>query len=1115
MAEPELSLADARTLAETPADQEPLADEGGSPVSVPVADLRRYTIIREFAHGGLGRILEAEDHLLGRKVAIKELRTKSGNGRGHYSRFLREAMTTARLQHPSIIPIYDVGQWQSGEPYYAMKLVSGRPLDAVIADAKTLDSRLALVPHVIAVADAIAYAHNRRIIHRDLKPANVLVGEFGETVVIDWGLGKHLDEPEREPVDRGPFRSPAVAPGLTAAGEVIGTPTYMAPEQAAAETLDERADVYAIGSMLYELLTGVWPHSGRTASEVIARLIHAEPVRPVEDRQPGVPAELATIVRKAMSRDRAGRYASASDLASDLRRFQTGQLVAAHEYSRGTMMKRWVSRHRGAVGVASVMLTVLAGTVAMSMRSISRESSAAKAERDRMILAQARGELERDPTAAIAWLKTYPNGGADPGQARELALDARARGVARYVLPRLLSADMGQFSPDGRRFAQPEGTGLRVIDLASGATVASTSEAAVNVAWSPDGQQLVVQREAAPRQASIIDLHGGTTNLEGALSAVWPPIEAHVFSDDGTTVVAPTIERGLRRYRRAGGPGERVWTPFPLADYAHHGDRFASLRADGVMVWWDGSANQAHALERPAGIQFVPNQITYLFLGDGSSLAAGTSDGRLCVWSLPDGAVRVLDGDHAPIEELTASRDGKVVITLAVDGSLRAWAPSAGTSRALPAIGAVNDIAPTPDGSRIVAGRADHALVLVDVETGDHRVIGMHPAPIYRVAMSPDGRWAASDGDDHTTRLWRLPDHPNDEIQADHDMVGTVAISDDGRTIVTGARDHKVLIWAGNQRIPVEGHADQVWVATLSADGKTIATGGSDQKVRLWDVATGAARGAPLDAQAGSVTKVVLSSDGRSVISAHLRGDVRVWDVASGTSRVLGVVPSVRDADVSPDRKWIAAGDDAGLVHVLSVDGKPERRLTGGRAQVWTVRFSPDGQQLAGGSEDGDVIVWDLATGSPRVLGHLTGHARLLAYSSDGRQLAAASSEGAARLWDLERDVESDLVGHVGDIAALAFVDGGVVTGGEDGTVRLWSRTGTARSLLRVDGELAALAVPPDGRHLAAGTSNGIAYRWSLDSFGAPVPQDTAFAPFLDALTVATIDGGTHTLKPH
>src|ERR1043165_483782 len=198
----------------------------------------RYAILNEHGRGGLGKVSRAHDRELGRDVAIKELISRTTISE---VRFLREAMITARLEHPGIVPMYEAGRWPDGTPYYAMKLVSGRPLRDLIAERTTVDQRIGLLHHVIAVADAIAYAHGRNIIHRALKPANVIVGDFGETIVIDWGLAKDLSVPADEPTISG---TPAASPttnDLTATGAILGTPSYMAPEQERGEPVDQRA----------------------------------------------------------------------------------------------------------------------------------------------------------------------------------------------------------------------------------------------------------------------------------------------------------------------------------------------------------------------------------------------------------------------------------------------------------------------------------------------------------------------------------------------------------------------------------------------------------------------------------------------------------------------------------------------------------------------------------------------------------------------------------------------------------------------------------------------------------------------------------------------------------
>ena len=229
-----------------------------------------YVIGEEIAKGGMGRVVEARDLRLGRAVAIKELLPRN---RDAARRFEREARITAKLQHPSIINIHEAGVWAGGEPFYAMTKVAGRSLDKVVAERATLIERLGLLPNVIAVADALAYAHSQNVIHRDLKPSNVLVGEFGESVVIDWGLAKDLGGA----LDPAMSLSLKQQPEETLSGSVVGTPAYMPPEQARGEPVDQRADVYALGALLYHVLVGGPPYTGHRSKDVLAQVL--EPLR--------------------------------------------------------------------------------------------------------------------------------------------------------------------------------------------------------------------------------------------------------------------------------------------------------------------------------------------------------------------------------------------------------------------------------------------------------------------------------------------------------------------------------------------------------------------------------------------------------------------------------------------------------------------------------------------------------------------------------------------------------------------------------------------------------------------------------------------------------------------
>jgi serine/threonine protein kinase len=257
------------TFRRTPLPNEAQPGPSASPVGQLYAG--RYEIREELARGGMGRVLLAHDRSLDRPVAIKEALDPSPE---LLQRFEREVRMTARLQHPAIVGLFEAGQAPGGHPFFVMRRVAGTPMDAQLRGMRTLAERLTLLPNLIAAVEALAYAHHQRIIHRDLKPSNLLIGRFGDTVVIDWGLARSLDAPVAESAAAAPGDA---APAVTLAGAVMGTPSYMSPEQARGAELDARTDVYALGAILYELISGAPPYTGTSAQAILAQLLERPP----------------------------------------------------------------------------------------------------------------------------------------------------------------------------------------------------------------------------------------------------------------------------------------------------------------------------------------------------------------------------------------------------------------------------------------------------------------------------------------------------------------------------------------------------------------------------------------------------------------------------------------------------------------------------------------------------------------------------------------------------------------------------------------------------------------------------------------------------------------------
>jgi tetratricopeptide (TPR) repeat protein/tRNA A-37 threonylcarbamoyl transferase component Bud32 len=391
------------------------------------ASLHRYELGAPIARGGMGTILSAVDHVLERTVAVKRLDVLTPAMR---ARFEREIRITASLQHPNIIPIYDAGTLGDGHPFYAMRHVPGRSLDEVIATTPSED-RIGLLSFLGAVADAVAYAHGHAVIHRDLKPLNVLVGPFGETVVIDWGLAK-LAATEESIVDDWLIAARASDAATTRDGVVVGTPRYMAPEQARGEPATPASDVYALGAILYHTLSGVPPVEVSSVTGVLDSVAVGR-VPQIATVAPHLPRDLAAIVARAMAFRVADRYVSASELADDLRRFQSGQPVTAYRYTRPDRAGRFARRHRVALVVGSVFAAVAIAVASWSVMRILDARDSAEAARTIAERETDRADLERNDAEALVQFMLSELRPALAKVARLDALSATAARVDGYL----------------------------------------------------------------------------------------------------------------------------------------------------------------------------------------------------------------------------------------------------------------------------------------------------------------------------------------------------------------------------------------------------------------------------------------------------------------------------------------------------------------------------------------------------------------------------------------------------------------------------------------------------------------------------------------------------------
>lgn len=1111
-----------------------LSDEGptsGAGAAVPSADRdfplvspSHYEIGEEFARGGSGRLLRARDRRLDRVVAIKEPRALSSHVE---RRFRREALLTARLQHPSIVPVHEIGRWPSGVPFYAMKLVSGRSLRDVVADATTLAERIALVPNVLAVADAIAYAHTERVIHRDLKPSNVMVGAFGETQVIDWGLAKALDggtatSARHVIADAGDGAAEATADGSTArldnaldnATGIAGTPSSMAPEQAAGKTLDERTDVYGVGAILYHVLAGGPPYLGDDPADILARLAR-EPPGPIAVRAPGVPRELVTIVERAMAREPSDRYPSARELAADLRRFLAGQLVAAHDYSWWQLAARFVRRHRVVLGVAASSAIALAAFGQYSVRRIVAERgiavtarAQAESDRARLLLSQAKLWLDRDPTVALAWLKEYASArDPDPTAISTLAADARARGVASS---RVLDRRKATLAPDGVMLAAQAGDAIVVWTTSDPVlrTLGTVATALGALQFSADS------RTVFAAEGGLVRAYGLDGSAPRDLLRADETIRQLLAA--GSVVVA------------AGEHGT-LWVFDPAASARAP----LVLRGDPDELWTHAISRDARLILSSSRSQALPTQLRvwHLPAGESESIAgkpgraALSADGSLVAWGEDDGGIYVYDvatrttrpfrGHRDAVQCVSFSADGAKLASTSADRTVRVWDLASGHVDVLEGdTDWTKRVEIAPDGRLLASSSLDRTIRVWDLATGDAQILLGYANPIETLKFTPDSRALVTADNQGEVRVWPVQ-HATDRVLSHDSELAQLLFLPDGRLLAADGRS-RLDLWdpvSGAGTRVIEAGGDNV--VAISGDGRTIARGGEDGTFLVRDVASGVSRS--LHGHTGAIQKVSLTKDGRYAVTASADRTVRLWNLPTGEGRVLGTHrAAVWHVAFSPDEhNVVSAGDDLNLkLWTLGSDapasepdaGAAHRELIGHTGLVYDLAFSPDGRWIASAGLDTQVRLWPVGGGEARVLKGHSGLVHQLAFAPDGRTLATASDDKTLRLWDVASG-SARVLDHGASVVVVRFASDGqsVVSGTVDGVVRVWDLAGGLRAILRGRAaEIVDIAVARDGRWIGVVGTDGAVRLWNGI---AETPRAAVTRRDLDGISTVAIAG--------
>ena len=950
-------------------------------------DPGRYRIVGEHGRGGLGKVSRAHDIDLGRDVAIKELIS-----RGNISelRFLREALITARLEHPGIVPVHEAGRWPDGTPFYAMKLVAGRSLRDLIAERATVDGRVSLLHHVIAVADAIAYAHGRNIIHRDLKPSNVIVGDFGETVVIDWGLAKDLSATQESTLDGGPFCE-VRDDGLTSAGTILGTPAYMAPEQARGESVDQRADVFAIGAMLWELCTLERLPPGYTGRR--RRIL----------RRSGLDQDLTTIVEKCLEPDPGRRYRDAGALAADLKAFKAGARIAARTYSLWALLSHWTRRHRAlALSTAAILVLGTTGILLyiadvttqrnradLSEQKANRAGAAAEASLNELTLRHAQLLLTTDPSAVIDVVTSYK--GANRARADQIVAEAQGRGAALLrTTPHTDNIVWLHGSASGSILSMSiDGTIAQTTSTGTSVTLYTHVSPRVRFSYSP--QRNLLAFTCDPRALCFLDVSNSNIITQIPEFQNMRPMGVS-FSPDGTLLTSISDSSLL--------------TVFNIEDLMHPKQRLRQSTKRGLNVKF--LDNNVVSVGNPTGIEFVdlvgrseqfvdPGGTVWDANPDSHRFARATKQGEVFILSTFPFTIRARRRlCNGPVAGIQFVLNEQGVGYACKDGLIGIWDPIRNEVEFGAQLeGHADLIAVSASREYLIAAGGNGSIAVVDRKTKlvatyrghGFRLTSLIPPTLdFPFLLSGDARGAV--------RKWPLPTRVIRTIATPRSMLLRVIFAPRSTMVIATSWTPEFTTYssvAGLTSIP--NHEQANIYLERSLDGRVFATYGFGDLVEIWDAAN-LTRTKVIHTAQQSVPQLSFVKDTDDIVTSGRDGRIIRWSL-------LGDAVTLASADQPTERFTVLAGGQ--LVVFSTVDGNLWRTGPDGKSHLIrpgavraTCIISNGDDEVYVGFANGEVIVIDVTTWRQRTILRSARAIRDIVLNSQRKIIAVATNDDLA-----------------------------------------------------------------------------------------------------------------------
>jgi WD40 repeat protein/predicted Ser/Thr protein kinase len=1074
-----------------------------------------YELLEEVARGGMGVVYRARQTNLGRLVAVKVILAGRFASQDQVVRFQAEARAAAGLRHPNVVAIHEVGE-ADGFHYFSMDLIEGQTLAAVGRQQPVPPRRAA--DYVRALAEAVQFAHDHGVIHRDLKPSNVLVDAHDHVWITDFGLAKSLTHPS----DR------------TLSGEPLGSPSFASPEQAAGRVREvgPASDLYALGGILYFLLSGRPPFLGESVADTLRLVMTAEPPA-LRWLNPAAATDLETICMKCLEKDPRRRYASVRLLAEDLGRFERGEPIRARPVGATGRMWRWSRRNPAlacALGFAAA--TLLLGSTGVLWQWRRAEFHAANEYRQRM---RAEHSVERmqfqkaedllaasDTAGGLAHLAHLVAANPTNAVAATRLVTALTARCFPWPVGQRLRHDgplrMAVFSPNGGRVltASDDGT-ARLWDSWTGVSLTPPlrhDDAVRCAVFDVAGQRVLTASHDGT--ARVWDSATGLQILPSMAHGSW--VRRACFSPDNRRIATASRDGAGRIWDAATA---QLLVTLQHADYVNavvfsaDGHWIATAADDHTARVWDATTGEP--MTAPLRHDFFVLDVA--FSPDAASIATAAHDRTARVWDVATGKERFRCSYGANVQTACFSPDGQRLLVAAWGGEAGLWNALSGRPFGQPFRhrSQLNLAVFSNDGSRLLTASEDATACVWDAagvvyrwrasgSGADRRSLlepMRHDGAVQWAAFSPDGQRVVTASSDHTAQVWDIRTSAGPSLVLRHEGLARYAVfGGDGATVATADADGGVVLWdaaRGVRRAEILRHHSGVSALQFSPNGVRVASAAEDGSVLLWDAGTGGMLGLHHE---NRVRCLRFSPDGRRLLTCSDDRTARLWDVATGEAlgpplRHEGFLNGVLTGAFSPDgERVVTGGFNDNLVKIWEPRSGELLVSIQQRGSINRVAFSPDGQWVVSASEAGSARVTHARHATIRFpdLRH-AGGVRDVVFSADGWKLATAAADHTARVWDATtgRALTGPLR-HGAAVQSVRFGPDGrlLLTASIDGTARLWdAETGLQiAEPMRHGDEVAAAEFSPDGRLILTASSDCTARIWEVpDVASTAVPK--------------------------